>query len=227
MPENCDNPIRVVIIDAYTLMRVGLRLILEKQANLEVVGEASNSADGIRVVQEQKPDIILLELSHTGDPGLEIITHLKKICRQGRMILITSNDDLQTCLQAIEGGILGVVSKMSSPAVLVKAIEKIHAGEVWIERSMVAHLLNSRDLARRSRDTDPEEQMISQLSERELGVIRLIGQGMKNQQIADELCISESTVRHHLTSIYGKLGVNDRLELLVFVHRKGLVGSAA
>jgi DNA-binding NarL/FixJ family response regulator len=104
----------------------------------------------------------------------------------------------------------------------VKAIEKVHAGEIWIERSMVARLLTTTDIARRSLMVDPETDHILQLSDREREVIQLIGRGLKNQQIAIQLCISESTVRHHLTSIYSKLEVSDRLELLVFAHRKGL-----
>ena len=117
---------------------------------------------------------------------------------------------------------LGVVSKLHSPETLVKAIQKVHGGEIWIERSMVARLLTTTDITRRSLVVDPESERIQQLSDRERQVIQLICRGLKNQQIASQLCISESTVRHHLTSVYNKLGVSDRLELLVFAHRKGL-----
>ena len=98
----------------------------------------------------------------------------------------------------------------------------MYAGEVWIEHAMMARLLTTTNRVRRSLAVDFEGERIKELSEREREVIRLIGQGLKNQQIASILHISESTVRHHLTSIYAKLGVSDRLELLVFAHRRGL-----
>ena len=222
MSDTTDLPIRIVIIDAFVLVRTGLRLILEQQPGLKVAGEAGDSVEGLKVVADQKPDIILLKLNPAGNPGLDMISQLINTWKQARIILMTTTDDLQVCLLAIQEGVLGVVSKLQSPEVLVKAIEKVHAGEVWIERSMVARLLTTTDIARRSLMVDPEADRIRQLSDREREVIQLIGRGLKNQQIAIQLCISESTVRHHLTSIYSKLEVSDRLELLVFAHRKGL-----
>jgi len=222
MSETSALPIRIVIIDAYTLIRRGLRLILENQPGLIVVGEAEDSIQGLKVVADLKPDIILLKLHPAGDPGLDVISQLKRTCKEARIILMTTTEDLQVCLQAIQEGVLGVVSKLQAPEILVKAIKKVHSGEVWIEHSMVARLLTTTDITRRSLTVDPDADRIQQLSHRERDVIQLIGRGLKNQQIAIQLCISESTVRHHLTSIYCKLGVSDRLELLVFAHRKGL-----
>jgi DNA-binding NarL/FixJ family response regulator len=111
---------------------------------------------------------------------------------------------------------------LQPPEVLVKAIKKVYAGEIWIEHSMVARLLTTTDIASRSLAVNYEADCIQQLSNREREVIQLISLGLRNQQIANQLCISTSTVGHHLTSIYSKLGVSDRLELLVFAHQKGL-----
>jgi two-component system nitrate/nitrite response regulator NarL len=222
MSDTTTLPIRIVILDTYTLVRKGLRLILENQRGLIVVGDAGDSIQGLKVVAAQKPDIILLKLNPAGDPCLDVISQLIRTWKPARIIMMTTNEDLQVCLQAIQEGVLGVVSKLQSPEILVKAIEKVYAGEVWIEHSMVARLLTTTDITRRSLASDPEQDRIQQLSQRECDVVQLIGRGLKNQQIAIQLCISESTVRHHLTSIYSKLGVSDRLELLVFAHRKGL-----
>ena len=222
MSDTTDLTIRIVILDTFGLVRTGLRLILERQPGIIVVGEAGDSIEGLKVVASQKPDIILLKLNPTGDLGLDVIAQLIKTWRQGRIILLTTTDDLQVCLEAVQEGVLGVVSKMQSPEVLLKAIEKVHAGEVWIERSMMAQLLTTINIARHFLAVDHESELIKQLSNRELEVIQLISRGLKNQQIASKLCISESTVRHHLTSIYSKLEVTDRLELLVFAHRKDL-----
>ena len=134
-----------------------------------------------------------------------------------------TTDDFQIRAQAIQKGVVGIVSKTQPPQVLLKAIKKVHEGEVWLERSMMAQLLSSMTVARRPPVLDPEAENINQLSDRERQVIYLIGQGQKNKQIAAQLCIGETTVRHHLTSIFSKLGVSDRLELLVYAHRCGLV----
>ncbi len=222
MTNKTDLPIRIVIIDPFVMVRTGLRLILEQQPGLKVIGEAGDSVEGLKVVADQKPDIILLKLNPAGNPGLDVISQLINTRKQARIILMTTTDDPQVCLQAIQEGVLGMVSKLQSPEVLVKAIEKVHAGEIWIERSMVARLLTTTDFARRSLAVDPEANRIQQLSKREREVIQLIGRGLKNQQIAIQLYISDSTVRHHLTSIYSKLGVSDRLELLIYAHRMGL-----
>lgn len=123
--------------------------------------------------------------------------------------------------KAVEDGVMGVVFKTQPPETLIKSIQKVHAGEVWLERSMIANVLNRR--SRNQTPIDPEKDSIAQLSEREKQIIQLIGLGYKNMKISSQLCISETTVRHHLTSIYSKLGVTDRLELLVFAHRNDLV----
>lgn len=222
MSDTTNPPIRIVILDTYSLVRTGLRLILERQLGVIVVGEAGDSIEGLKVVAHQKPDIILLKLNLAGDLGLDVISQLIKTWRQGRIILLTTTDDMQVCLQAVQEGVLGVVSMMQSPEVLLKAIEKVHVGEVWIERSMMGQLLTTINIARHFLAVDHESELIKQLSNRELEVIQLISRGLKNLQIASTLCNSESTVRHPPTSIYSKLGVSDWLELLVFAHRKGL-----
>jgi DNA-binding NarL/FixJ family response regulator len=222
MSDAIDKPIRIFILDPYTMIRAGLRLVIEAEPGMKVVGEAGDSTMALGMVASQKPDIILLKLNPAGDPGLDVIPRLLETCGQTRIILMTTTDDYQTCSQAIQRGALGVVAKTQPPQSLIKAIQKVHNGEVWIERSMMANLVNTISLAHRLPGKDPETEHISQLSDRERQVIQLIGLGLKNRQIADQLCISESTVRHHLTAIYSKLEVVDRLELLVFAHRKGL-----
>lgn len=222
MPIPPDKPIRIFILDPYALIRAGLRSILEAEPGMTVVGEAGNSSEGLEMVACQKPDIILLKLNNSGDLGLDVIHRILETWSQTRIILLTTNDELQTCIQAVQNGVLGVVSVSLTPQVLLKAIQKVFDGEIWIEHAMMAHVLNNITIARRPAAVDPETEHIGQLSDRERQVIQLIGEGLKNKQIAAQLCISEATVRHHLTSIFNKLGVSDRLELLVFAHRSGL-----
>jgi two-component system, NarL family, nitrate/nitrite response regulator NarL len=214
--------IRIVIIDSHNLVRTGLRLILETKAGFKVVGEAGKASEGMEVVAAQKPDIILLILDPSCSIGLEIIRKLSKASSSSRVVLLARPEEAQVLINAVQEGVLGIVLKTQSPDVLIKAIQKVHAGEVWIERSMIANLLSGLRNAQQLIPQDPQTESIGQLSRRERQVIQQIGQGLKNYQIAKQLSLSETTVRHHLTSIYEKLGVSDRLELLVFAHRNGL-----
>ena len=222
MPDEIINPIRIFILDPYALIRTGLRLIIEGEPGMEVVGEAGDSTAGLEMVARQKPDLILLKLNHRGDPDLEVIPQLMETCPRTRIILLTTIDDFHTCSQAIDMGVLGIVSKVQPQMAFLKAIKKVHDGEVWIDHSMMVHLIKSRARTHRTPLIDPETESIKMVSKREREVIQLIGRGLKNKQIADQLCIRETTVRHHLTSVYGKLGVSDRLELLVFALRHKL-----
>lgn len=219
------NRIRIAIFDNHALVRAGLRVLIESQPGMVVVGEAGNLTDALAVMSTGKAEIILVDVNLPSESITDIIPSLVKANEKGRLILVTGSSNPQIHQQAVEGGVMGVVYKTQPPEILFKAIEKVHVGEVWLERSMIANVLS-----RLSRNHQPirissETESITQLSEREKQIIRLIGEGFKNKRISTQLCISETTVRHHLTSIYGKLGVSDRLELLVFAHRYGLVKS--
>jgi DNA-binding NarL/FixJ family response regulator len=216
-----EPPVRVLILDAFTTFRIGLRLILENQPGILVIGDAGDSLSGLKIVADQKPDIVLLKLNPFGDPGLGVISEILKTRKQSRIILMTSHDEQQACLQAIREGVLGVVSLLQSPDVMIKAIKKVHGGEVWIERSIMALLLTS-GITHGSQADVNQENLVQRLTKRERQVMQLTCRGLKNHQIAIQLNICESTVRHHLTSIYSKLGISDRLELLIMARRRGL-----
>jgi two-component system, NarL family, nitrate/nitrite response regulator NarL len=222
MTASSEKPIRIVIIESQTLMRAGLRMIVERSPEIKVVGEAGDAQAGLDIVSGQKPDIILFKLDPARSIGLEMISKMGNVSNCSRIILLAHPEETKVALAAIGEGILGIVWWTQTPEVLIKAIQKVHAGEIWIERSMIANLLSGMANNHRLIPQDPHAESIAQLSLRERQVIKEIGQGLKNDQIAKKLCLSATTVRHHLTSIYGKLGVSDRLELLVFAHRNGL-----
>ena len=222
MKTASDKPIRIVIIDSHTLIRTGIRLIVEGHEGMEVVGEAGDANSGLEVVARKKPDIILLKLDPAGSIGLDIIRKLYNISNCSKVILLARSDEANTLIIAVQEGVLGIVLKTQSSDILIKAIQKVNAGEVWIERSMMANLLSGFTNRQRLIKQDPQTEAIAKLSSRERQVIQQIGLGRKNYQISKQLSLSETTVRHHLTSIYEKLGVSDRLELLVFAHRYNL-----
>jgi two-component system, NarL family, nitrate/nitrite response regulator NarL len=223
MPSSPKTPIRIVILDSHTLFRAGIRRIIEDQPGMEVVGESGSLCDSLELITKLKPDIILVELNLTGQPEQDILSSLVNAAEGARLILVTEMSDPKTLQKVVEDGVVGVVDKTQPPEILIKAIVKVHAGEVWLERSLIANVLSRLSRNQSTNKADPEADSITRLSDREKEVVKLIGKGLKNKRISTELCISETTVRHHLTSIYSKLGVSDRLELLVYAHRYGLV----
>lgn len=216
------DAIRIVILDNHTLVRAGLHFIIESQADMQVVGQTGDSNQALSLITSTKPDIILFEHDPENGLSFDFIPDILRCGNPARLMLVTGSNNRQTHLNAVQSGVLGIVPKTQSPDVLIKAIRKVHAGEVWIEHSLIANLVANSLNGSASMVVDPAVQSIELLSEREREVIQVIGLGLKNKQIADLLCIGETTVRHHLTSIYSKLGVSDRLELLIFAQRYNL-----
>jgi DNA-binding NarL/FixJ family response regulator len=214
--------IRVVLVDSHALVRAGLRMLIESQPGIEVVGEAGNCPDAATVVAREMPDIILLEPNPEEKDGVEIISSLLRADRSARILLVTGIRDERVHQRALELGALGILLKDQPAEQLVKAIRKVHEGEAWVDRSMMARMLTGMSGMRTNEDEDPISANIATLSPREREIVAFIGAGLKNRQIADRLCISEITVRHHLSSIFSKLGVSDRLELVIFAFRYGI-----
>ena len=219
-----DNPqIRIVILDNHALVRAGMHRLIEDQAGMNVVGEAGSLSEGLEIISDLKPDIVLFEMNLEARTISEIVSRIMNASCESRLILVTGTNNPMIIQQAVEDGVMGVVLKTQSPEFLTKAIEKVNSGEVWLERSMIANVLSRLSRNNKSTDIKSEKDHINELSEREKQIINLIGQGYKNRKISIQLGLSESTVRHYLTSIYSKLGVSDRLELLIFANRSGLV----
>jgi DNA-binding NarL/FixJ family response regulator len=214
--------IRIVCSSSNILIRAAIHSLLEKQPGLEVVGETDISNEMIEVLTCLRPDIILFDSNQSDKGNLIYIERIMKIGGDVRIILITQVDDAQMNIQAVRKGVVGIVLKNQRPETLYKAIQKVHEGEVWLDRSMIAEVIIHNFRAPQNVELDPDLERYNQLSLREQQVVQLIGQGLKNKQISDRLCISETTVRHHLTSIFRKLEVKHRLELLIFAHRCGL-----
>ena len=138
-------------------------------------------------------------------------------------MILTGVNDPVLHRKAVRLGAKGLVLKDTPIEVLTKAIEKVYAGEVWLDRTTTATVLEELSRKKDAQQLDPEEVKIDALTQREREVINAVGEGLKNKQIGERLFISDVTVRHHLTSVYGKLGVTDRLELVIYAYRHGLV----
>jgi DNA-binding NarL/FixJ family response regulator len=217
-----NKPIRVLLLDHQVLVRDGLRMVLHESPLFQVVGEAGESEQALAFARQYEVDIILIELNLDGELNTEVILELLRVNRHARIILLTGIEETPILQLAVQMGAMGVVSKTSNRQILYKAIEKVHAGEVWIDRTMIANVLTQLSRSRLNDQEDPEVARIASLSEREREVILLIGKGLKNKEIAMRLSISEITVRHHLSSIYSKLAVANRLELTIYAYRNSL-----
>jgi DNA-binding NarL/FixJ family response regulator len=200
---------------------MGLRLLIESWPGLVVVGEAADCAGALELAARECPDIILLDLSLGAERGLDLLPALMTTATSARVLILTGIREAEAHRQAIRQGAMGLVLKEQAPAVLLKAIEKVHAGEVWLDRTMLASVLGEL-VSGRAKPANTKATRVATLTEREREVIALIGKGLKNKQIGERMAITETTVRHHLTSIFAKLEVESRLELVIFAYGHGL-----
>jgi two-component system nitrate/nitrite response regulator NarL len=221
-PDDDKQPIRIVLVDDHAVMRAGLRMLIESHPGMKVVGEAADAAAAVAVTTRERPNIILLDLDLGDDNGLDCLPNLLAAAPV-HVLVLTGVSDYEVHRRAARLGAMGLVHKAKAAEVVLKAIEKVHAGEIWFDRSLLGGMLNDLSRAGRQNKNDPEATKIASLSPREREVVALICEGLKNRQIGERLFISETTVSHHLTSIFGKLGVTDRLELVVYAYTHGIV----
>ena len=214
--------VRVLIVDDHGIMRAGLRMLLESQPGITVVGEASTCADALALTTDTQPDVIVLDLDLGGENAVESIPTLLRIAPETRILVLTGVRDPEIHRQAIRHGAMGLVLKEKAVETLLQAITKVQAGEVWLESTMIARVLGDLTRPQSSPQASAEATQIARLTEREREVITLVGEGLRNKHIAARLYISEATVRHHLTAIFAKLDVSDRFELAIYAYQHGL-----
>jgi two-component system, NarL family, nitrate/nitrite response regulator NarL len=222
MPTSPAREIRILLVDDHVVIRSALRILIESHESLTMIGEAGNRKDALEIARQQKPDIILLDIDLGGENGLDLITDLLEADNHARIVVLTGVRDPQVQQRAVSMGAMGLVQKDRAFEVLVGAIERVNAGEAWLDPSLMARVLTEMSSVSRNKTVDPEAAKIATLTDREREVLTLIGQGLKNKEIADALFISEWTVRHHITSIFGKLEVSDRVELILYAYKRGL-----
>jgi len=220
MTSISQTELRILIVDDHQLVQTGLRMLIESQPEMTVVGKAHTGAEALTLAADMKPDLILLDIDLGGENGLDLLPELRRIAADARVLILTGLTDENSHRQAARLGAAGLVLKQNAAEVLLKAIRKVYEGEIWLDRSVMSNLLH--EMNRPKKEIDPEEAKMASLTAREREVISLIAEGQKNKQIAERLFISETTVTHHLSSIFSKLGVSDRLELVIYAFSHGL-----
>ena len=219
--------IRILVIDDHEVVREGLRMLISSTTGFEIVGETGNPVEALSLCEREQPEIVLLDLDLGDESGLDILPELLSRAKECRVLVLTGVRDPEVHHRVMMLGAMGVVQKEKAYRVLLKAIQKVHEGEIWYDRSKMGDVIAG--ILRNGKDATPdfEETKIASLTPREHEVITLISLGMKNRAIGEKLFISETTVRHHLTSIFEKLCVSSRLELIIYAFSHGLAALPA
>jgi two-component system, NarL family, nitrate/nitrite response regulator NarL len=210
-------PIRILIADDHAIFRDGLRKLLDATDEVEIVGEAANGNECVRMLQKLKPDILLLDLRMPEKDGLAVLEEVNFDSNPTRVIILTAAEDDRDVVRAMRLGARGIVLKQSASDLLLKSIRKVHEGEIWLDNRMTAEVI---DAFKKSAEAGQRRDK-PLLSDREREIVQLVAQGFRNREIGEKLFISEQTVKNHLHNIFDKLGVSDRLELALYaIHHR-------
>ncbi len=217
-----DETIRILIADDHAIFRDGLRKLLEAEPGLHVVGEAADGGEALRLAGQLKPDILLLDLAMPRVPGLLALREMAKAAPYTRTIVLAAVVEPRQTLEALQLGARGVILKESATSLLLKSIRAVRAGQYWVGNAAVSDLVMTlRDL--KSVPDDESRKKRFGLTPRELEIVSAIVAGYTNKDISEKFHISEQTVKHHLTNVFDKLGVSNRLELALFAVNHRLV----
>lgn len=218
------KPIRVLIVDDHLSVVWGLeRLLVSGKSNMVVAGKATSGTQAIELAGEVHPDVILLDIDLGAESGLDAIPELLQKSN-ARIVVLTGVRDPAARDQAVFAGARGIVGKEESPENILKAIEKVYAGELWLDRSATGRIFVEFSRRLKSGPQTDVQQKIALLTPRELQIVRLLNNEPETSitAIAKKVHTSEHTLRNHLTSIYNKLGVTTRLQLHLFASKHGL-----
>lgn len=209
--------IKIVIADDHSMIREGLKQLLELDGDIQVVGEAGNGEECLNIINEVKPDVVLLDINMPVMNGLKMLETLRNSSNKSQKVLIlTIHNEVEYLMKAIDIGVEGYVLKDAESAVLKKAIYTVNSGEKYIDFSMVP-ILNEKQAQENEKVEDEK------LTRREIEVLKLLAEGLFNKEIAYKLSISEKTVKNHVSNIFKKIGVFDRTQAAVYAIKNNIV----
>ena len=215
---------RVVIVDDHTLFREGLRTLLEMEEDIEVVADAESAEDIVELVWQTKPDVLLLDIRMPQGSGLDAVPAVLRISPRTQVVVLTACDEKEEHVRAFKLGAKGVVLKDAARQTLMQAIRAACAGQVWVDPRMTGTLVEELSHLPEGAASGGRDE--NGLTERELEIVRLVASGYKNKEVGQTLTISERTVKTHLTNVFQKLGVRDRVGLVMYALRHGLTRAA-
>ncbi len=209
--------VKIMIADDHSMIREGLKNLLELDGDIQVIAEAVDGEDCLEKLQLVKPDVLLLDINMPKKNGLEVLKSLKSRRSKLKVLVLTVHNETEYLMKAVDIGVNGYVLKDSESAKLKKAIFTVADGETYIQPSLIP-ALNAKMI-----ETNKDAEKIKSLTKRELDVLKLLAVGMFNKEVGKRLEISERTVKNHVSNIFKKLGVTDRTQAAVFAIRNNLV----
>ncbi len=212
------NPITVILVDDHEVVRRGVRAYLDILPEFKVVGEAASGEEAIAMVQEHIPDIVIMDLIMPGMDGIETTRRIKSASPRTQVVVLTSFHEDAHIFPALKAGAISYILKDMKMDKLVETLTRAAQGEVTLHPRVAARVLQNL----RGEGTD-EQQIFTDLTERELSVLKLIANGLTNSQIAEKLVISENTVKGHVSNILSKLHLADRTQVAVYAWQQGIV----
>ena len=217
--------IRVVLVDDHALMRQGISTILSAQPDIEVVGEAASGEEALELVLQTRPDVVCMDVEMPGIGGLEATRRL--VADAGvtaQVLMLTTFEREDYLLAALDAGASGFLLKNARPEHLVDGVRAIAAGEALLAPELTRAVIERAVARDRAASTVPIGIMPEQLTEREVEVLRLMAQGLSNDEIAEQLVIGRATVKTHVSNVLMKLSLRDRVQAVAYAYRSGLVG---
>jgi two-component system response regulator DegU len=211
--------IRILIADDHSMVRQGIKQLLELEEDIVVIAQASNGEEAIKLAREHKPDVILMDINMPGINGLQAIKELKQDSFVYRIIVLTIHEDREYLFKTLQMGAEGYVLKDAEPAVLVEAIRSVYKGQSYIQPNMTKELVKEFNRVTLHDKGKSEE---NTLTPREIEVLELIAEGMINKEIAKQLYISEKTVKNHVSNIFKKINVADRTQAAIYAFKNNI-----
>lgn len=222
------HAVRVLLVDDQKLFRLGVRAILDREADLEVVGEAGDGHGAVVLAQRWAPDVVLLDLGIAAPGGIEAIRELRRVAPDAPIVALASSEDDALLLEAFSTGSAALLFKDISPQDLVTVVRRVHAGDRLIDGKVFARPVVARRLLDRFSDLavygPRAAPAFGSLSPRQVEILDKVSKGMSYRQVAQMLSISEATVKNYMGAVYRKLSVNDRTQAVVYAIREGWIG---
>lgn len=209
--------IRVVLADDHVIVLDGLEQLFRLEPEFEVVARSTTAEAALKAVQEHRPDILVLDLVMPGHDGMWVLRELSELNLTTRTVLLTAHVEENRLVEAIRLGVWGIVLKEMAPRMLMECVRKVYAGEKWLEQQSV-----TRAMERMQKRESEIDRLTRLLTPRELEIVRLASEGLRNKEIGERLSITEGTVKIHLHNIYEKLGVTGRSQLILYATKHGL-----
>lgn len=211
-------PIRLLLADDHPIVLDGLEQLFRLEQDFEIVARCRDGEETLRALQVHRPDVVVLDIRMPRGDGLDVLREIEAGGLLTRVVLLTAALEEDQLVEALRLGVGGVVLKEMAPQLLVEAVREVHAGRRWLDKGSM-----DRALGRLLQKEESRREAAEALTPRELEIVRMVARGLRNRAIAEQLFISEGTVKIHLHNIYQKIEIDGRLELAVYAQRKGLV----